>query len=84
MTYQSNVSDALTNNEAPTAPSAPSIASSSMLVELSISTWTARKLDKRASQDVTTQNHAASGVANVKQEATWRLRRTRRGTEVYR
>ena len=65
MTYQSNVSDALTNNEAPTAPSAPSIASSSMLVELSISTWTARKLDKRASQDVTTQNHAASGVANV-------------------
>jgi hypothetical protein len=44
---------------------APSIASSSMLCELSISTWTGRKLDKRASKDVTLQNHAESGVANV-------------------
>lgn len=51
----------------PTPPenTAPSIASSSMLCELSISTWTGRKLDKRASKDVTSQNYAASGVANV-------------------
>lgn len=49
---------------APTAH-APSIASSSMLVELSVSHWTGRKLDKRASKDVTAQNHASTGVANV-------------------
>jgi hypothetical protein len=36
-----------------------------MLVELSIGTWTGRKLDKKASQDVTTNNHAHKGVANV-------------------
>lgn len=58
----SNVSAALTNQP---AVSAPSIGSASMLVELSISTWTGRKLDKRASQDVTMQNHADTGVANV-------------------
>jgi hypothetical protein len=45
--------------------SAPSIASSAVLIDLSISTWTGRKLDKRASQDVTTSNGAAKGVANV-------------------
>lgn len=44
---------------------APSISSASMLVELSIGTWTGRKLDKRASQDVTAQNNAVKGVANV-------------------
>jgi len=48
-----------------TAPSTPSIGSSSMLCELSISTWTGRKKDKRASEDVTTDNHAVSGVASV-------------------
>ena len=50
-----------------TAPifSAPSIASSAVLIDLSISTWTGRKLDKRASQDVTNQAGAAKGVANV-------------------
>lgn len=50
-----------------TAPviSTPSISTASMLVELSIGTWTGRKLDKRASQDVTTSNNAAKGVANV-------------------
>ena len=36
-----------------------------MLVELSVSTWAGRKLDKRASQDVAAQNHANTGVANV-------------------
>lgn len=54
MTYQTN-----------TVPSAPTISSSSMLVELSISTWTGRKKDKRASEDVTSMNHAAAGVAAV-------------------
>jgi len=45
--------------------SAPSIASSAVLIDLSISCWTGRKLDKRASNDVTAQNNAAKGVANV-------------------
>ena len=44
---------------------APSIASSAVLIDLSISCWTGRKLDKRASNDVTAQNNAAKGVANV-------------------
>lgn len=44
---------------------APSISSSSMLVELGISSWTGRRLDKAASADVTTQNAARTGVASV-------------------
>ena len=44
---------------------APSIASSAVLIDLSIGTWTGRKLDKRASNDVTAQNGAAKGTANV-------------------
>jgi hypothetical protein len=51
-------------NPAPDAH-APTISSSSMLVELSVSHWTGRKLDRRASKDVTETNNAASGVANV-------------------
>ena len=43
----------------------PSISSSAVLIDLSISCWTGRKLDKRASNDVTAQNNAAKGVANV-------------------
>ena len=62
MTYQDNVSAALTNQP---AVNAPSIGSASMLVELSISTWTGRKLDKRASQDVIARNNADAGIANV-------------------
>lgn len=50
---------------APSVPSVPSIASSAMLVELSISVWTGRKKDKKASEDVTRQNYAATGVASV-------------------
>ena len=42
-----------------------SIASSAMLCELSISVWTGRKLDRKASAEVTTANAAAQGVANV-------------------
>ena len=45
--------------------SVPSISTAAMLVELSIGTWTGRKLDKSASNDITTQNNAAKGVANV-------------------
>lgn len=48
-----------------TGTTVPSISSAAMLVELSIGTWTGRKLDKRASQDVTSQNNADKGVANV-------------------
>lgn len=44
---------------------APTIASSAVLIDLSISVWTGRKLDKRASNDVTTNANAAKGVANV-------------------
>mgnify|MGYP003674717772 FL=1 len=55
----------IVNLEVPSMPSIPSIAASSMLVEVSISTYTGRKLDKRASEDVTSSNNAALGVANV-------------------
>jgi len=44
---------------------APSISSSAMLVELNISNWSARKKDKRASSEVTLNNRAATGIANV-------------------
>jgi hypothetical protein len=47
------------------AASAPSIASSAMLAELSISVWTGKKKDKSASDDVTRANNAAKGVAAV-------------------
>jgi hypothetical protein len=45
--------------------SAPSIASSAMTVELSMSIWTARKKDHKASDDVASMNAADKGVANV-------------------
>jgi hypothetical protein len=45
--------------------SVPSISSSAMLVDLSISLWSARKLDKRASEEVATTNNADKGVARV-------------------
>lgn len=44
---------------------APSISSSAVLIDLSISVWTGRKLDKRASDKITTDSNAAKGVANV-------------------
>lgn len=43
----------------------PSIASASMLVELSISVWTGRRLDRAASDEVASQKHADKGVARV-------------------
>ena len=73
-----NVSAALTTATTPTlnptpaapapsapAPSIPSISSSAMLCELSISQWTGRKKDRRASDDVTRDNRADVGVASV-------------------
>jgi hypothetical protein len=45
--------------------SVPSIGTSSMLVELSISCWTGKKLDKKASNEVTDNKNAKRGVANV-------------------
>jgi hypothetical protein len=47
------------------AISVPSVSNASMLVELSIGAWTGRKLDKKASEEVTGMNRAAKGVANV-------------------
>jgi hypothetical protein len=44
---------------------APSVASAAMLVDLSISVWTARKKDKRASEQVVVDNNAKKGVARV-------------------
>lgn len=58
LTLNFNAPASITNNT-------PSISSAAMLVELAISTWTGRKLDKKASQEVTTSNNAARGVANV-------------------
>jgi len=47
------------NMSAP-AVNAPSIASSAMLVEFSVSTWTARKKDRKATNDVAERNNLAS------------------------
>lgn len=43
----------------------PSVSGSAMLVDLSIRNWAGRKLDKSASQKVTIDNRASTGVANV-------------------
>lgn len=45
--------------------SLPSLASAAMLSELSISMWTARKLDKKTSNEVTSGKHAKAGMATV-------------------
>lgn len=45
--------------------STPSVSSASMLVDLSISVWTARRRDKAASEQVARDNKAARGVASV-------------------
>ena len=49
----------------PTASSVPSLASSAMLVELSISKWTASKKDKQASADLADQNGAKRSMARA-------------------
>ena len=43
----------------------PSISSAAMIVDFNASVWTARKKDRKASEDVTDANHADKGVANV-------------------
>ena len=59
--------DTAQHNTQPEQPNinAPSLSSSAMLVELSISVWTGRKKDKQATADVTMSNHAKTGVAAV-------------------
>lgn len=54
----------MTNISAPTF-NAPGIASASVLIDLSISVWTGRKKDKKASDAVTAGAGAAAGVAGV-------------------
>jgi hypothetical protein len=44
---------------------APSIASAAMVVDFNASVWTARKKDRKASDDIANMNYAAKGVANV-------------------
>lgn len=60
-----NAMNTVINGSETLQENAPTLASSAMLVEVNISNWTGRKKDKRASQDVVTQNAAAAGVANV-------------------
>ena len=43
----------------------PSISSSAMMVELSVSQWLGKKKDRKASKQVTDANNAETGVANV-------------------
>jgi len=43
----------------------PSLSSSAMLVELSISYWSGRKMDKSVSKEIETAKHADRGVASV-------------------
>ena len=43
----------------------PSIATAAMVVDFNASVWTARKKDRKASDDITSMNYAAKGVANV-------------------
>lgn len=59
--------DTAQHNTQPEQPNinAPSLSSSAMMVELSISVWTGRKKDKQATADVTATNQAKTGVAAV-------------------
>ncbi len=66
MPEQMTGSDSLQNVTQTTPQTeAPTLASSAMLVEVNISHWAGRKKDKRASADVTSANHADTGVASV-------------------
>jgi hypothetical protein len=64
-TGSDNANNPTTSHDAGPNFSTPSLSSAAMLVELSISVWTGRKKDKRATADVTATNHAKSGVAAV-------------------
>lgn len=61
---ETTITNTLTNQAAP-AINTPSISSAAVLVELSISTWTGRKLDKTVSNEITATKHAQKGTANV-------------------
>jgi hypothetical protein len=52
-------------NATPEEISVPSISGAAMLVELSISTWSGRKLDRAASRDITSRNNAKESAARV-------------------
>ena len=67
ITPEQTILDGLTNAQGSDSlqSDAPTLASSAMLVEVNISHWAGRKKDKRASIDVTSANHADSGVASV-------------------
>ena len=55
----------LNTNLNPTAnQSIPSISSSAMLVELNISTWTGRKLDKQVSAEIDAQKQTTTRAGN--------------------
>ena len=60
-----NMMNAIQGSDTLPQTQAPTLASSAMLVEVNISHWVGRKKDKRASADVTSQNYASKGVANV-------------------
>jgi len=47
------------------AETIPSLGSSAWLVDVGVSVWTGRKLDKKASEEVEAQNKANPNVANV-------------------
>jgi len=49
----------------PVRINAPTLASSAMLVDMSVSMWVGRKTDKTASAQVIADNHASKGMANV-------------------
>jgi hypothetical protein len=46
----------------------PTVSSSAMLVELTLSAWSGRKLDKKASDEVVRDNNAHTGVARVNKD----------------
>ena len=48
----------------PTVSNVPSISSSAMLVQLNVSTWTARKKDKEVSKKVARDNGASDRAGN--------------------
>lgn len=65
MITETNQSNQPITPEATPEVQVPSISSGASMVELSISVWTGRKLDKSVSAEITAQKQAAQGVASV-------------------
>lgn len=66
-TNQASINQASINQPSINQPSikqTPSIATSAMLVELNISLWTGRKLDKDVSQEIDIQKHTTTRAGN--------------------